>query len=210
MFTGIIEESGKIQTINNKSVVVLCRKILEDTKIGDSIAVNGVCLTVTSVGQDFFQADISGETFKVTTFGYLSSGMPVNLERAMPACGRFGGHIVSGHIDSIAKVRSITNNKEFYNLELILNEREAKYCVKKGSITVNGVSLTIAELNENIITITLIPHTYEATNFVSIKSNDYVNIEVDIMAKYIEKFLSTIDNRSSDINMDFLKSNGFC
>lgn len=209
MFTGIIEEIGKIQTISNKSVAVLCFKVLEDTKIGDSIAVNGVCLTVTKIGKDFFEADVSAETFKVTAFDKLKSGTVVNLERAMPACGRFGGHVVSGHVDGIAKVLSITNNKEFYNLELELSKNESKYVVKKGSVTVNGVSLTIAGVNGNLVNIALIPHTYEQTNFSELKSGDYVNIEVDIIAKYIEKFLSTSDNRSS-VDMDFLRTNGFC
>lgn len=209
MFTGIIEETGKIQAIDSKSVVILCREVLGDTKIGDSISVNGVCLTVTGFGKDFFKADVSGETFRVTAFSKLKSGSVVNLERAMPACGRFGGHIVSGHIDGIAKVRSITNNKEFYDLELELCESESKYTVKKGSITVNGVSLTVAGVNKNFVNIALIPHTYEQTNFSELKSGDYVNIEVDIMAKYIEKFLSTGDNRSG-VDMDFLQRNGFC
>lgn len=209
MFTGIIEETGKIQSISGTSITVVCSKVLENTNIGDSIAVNGVCLTVTKLGNGFFEADISSETFKVTAFDKLKSGTVVNLERAMPACGRFGGHIVSGHVDSIAKVISITNNKEFYNLELELAKEITKYTVPKGSITVNGASLTIAEINGIFINIALIPHTYEKTNFSDLKAGDYVNIEVDMLAKYVEKILSTSDNKSS-VDMDFLQANGFC
>lgn len=209
MFTGIIEETGKIQSINDKSIVIVCSKVLEGTNIGDSIAVNGVCLTVTKLGSNYFNADVSAETFRVTAFDKLKTGSCVNLERAMPVNGRFGGHIVSGHVDSIAKVISITNNKEFYNLELELDDKLSKYIVKKGSITVDGVSLTIAHEQDNRVKIAIIPHTYEKTNFFSLKAGDYVNIEVDMLAKYVEKFLSTSDNRSG-VDMDFLRVNGFC
>ncbi len=209
MFTGIIEETGKIQSINGTSITVVCSKVLENTNIGDSIAVNGVCLTVTKLGSNYFNADISAETFRVTAFDKLKTGSCVNLERAMPVNGRFGGHIVSGHVDSIAKVVSITNNKEFYNLELKLDKEITKYTVKKGSIAVNGASLTIAGINGSFINIAIIPHTYEKTNYSDLKAGDYVNIEVDMLAKYVEKILSTSDNRSG-VDMDFLRINGFC
>lgn len=208
MFTGIVEETGKIQSITNNKVVIECRKVLEDTKNGDSIAVNGVCLTVTSIGNGNFTADISPETFNVTALNRLKSGSCVNLERAMSANGRFGGHIVSGHIDGIARINSAKKNNEFYDLEIELSQKEAKYVIKKGSITVNGISLTVAEINQNIVRIAIIPHTYENTCLKNLASGDYVNIEVDIMAKYIEKFLSTSDNKSR-IDMDFLQRNGF-
>ncbi len=209
MFTGIIEETGKIQAINNNSIEIVCAEVLADAKIGDSIAVNGVCLTVSKLGKNSFTADVSPETFRVTAFGRLKTGMGVNLERATKLSTRLGGHIVSGHVDGVAKISSITNNKEFYNLEIELSDDEAKYVIKKGSITVNGISLTIAEINGNIIKIAVIPHTYESTNLSELKSGDYVNIECDIIAKYIEKFLSTRDNKSG-VDMDFLQRNGFC
>lgn len=208
MFTGIVEETGKVQSITNNRVVIECEKVLEDTKNGDSVAVNGVCLTVTSVSRENFTADISPETFGITALNKLKSGSCVNLERAMIAGGRFGGHIVSGHVDGVAKIGSIKKNNEFYDLEIELSPNESKYVIKKGSITVNGISLTVAEINGNRARIAIIPHTYENTCLKNLNSGDYVNIEVDIMAKYIEKFLSTGDNRSR-IDMDFLQRNGF-
>ena len=209
MFTGITEEKGKIQSIGNDYIIVKCSKVLEGSNIGDSIAVNGVCLTLTETGSDFFKADVSPETFKVTAFLKLKTGDFVNLERAMLAEGRFGGHIVSGHVDGIARVISIVKNNDFYNLIIELNEGEIRYTVKKGSITVNGVSLTIADIEGERAEFAVIPHTWEATNLSDLKTGDFVNIEVDILAKYVEKFLSTRDNKSG-INMDFLVKNGFC
>lgn len=209
MFTGITEEKGKIQTIKNNSVIINCHKVLDGCKIGDSIAVNGVCLTVTEIGKSFFIADISPETLKVTALNYLKTGDFVNLERALPANGRFGGHIVSGHIDGTARIITIVKNNNFYDLEIELNPSESRYVIRKGSITINGISLTVANVEGERIKIAIIPHTYENTNLSDLKTGDYVNIEVDIVAKYIEKFLSTRDNKSG-ISMDFLEENGFC
>ena len=209
MFTGIAEETGKIQTISENGIEIECAKVLEDAKIGDSIAVNGVCLTVIQNSGNSFKADMSPETFRVTAFPYLKAGMHVNLERAMSANGRFSGHIVSGHIDGTAKVIALSRNRESFDLEIELSENELRYVIRKGSICVNGISLTIAEISGKRIKIAVIPHTYECTALSELKNGDYVNIEVDIMAKYIEKFLSTSDNRSR-INMDFLQRNGFC
>ena len=207
MFTGIVEETGKIQFVTDRKVVIKCQKILEDAKIGDSIAVNGVCLTITDINKDTFSADISPETFKVAC--KLNLGTTVNLERAMLANGRFGGHIVSGHVDGVAKIVELKNNGDFYDLKLELSENEAKYVIRKGSITVNGISLTIAEVVGGLINLAIIPHTYENTCLKELKIGDFVNVEVDMMAKYIEKFLSTSDNRSR-IDFDFLQRNGFC
>ena len=207
MFTGIVEETGKIQFVTDRKVVIKCQKILEDAKIGDSIAVNGVCLTITDINKDTFSADISPETFKVAC--KLNLGNTVNLERAMLANGRFGGHIVSGHVDGVAKIVELKNNGDFYDLKLELSENESKYVIRKGSITVNGISLTIAEVVGGLINLAIIPHTYENTCLKELKIGDFVNVEVDMMAKYIEKFLSTSDNRSR-IDIDFLQRNGFC
>lgn len=207
MFTGIVEETGKIQFVTDRKVVIKCQKILEDAKIGDSIAVNGVCLTITDINKDTFSADISPETFKVAC--KLNLGNTVNLERAMLANGRFGGHIVSGHVDGVAKIVELKNNGDFYDLKLELSENEAKYVIRKGSITVNGISLTIAKVVGGLINLAIIPHTYENTCLKELKIGDFVNVEVDMMAKYIEKFLSTSDNRSR-IDFDFLQRNGFC
>lgn len=203
MFTGIVEESGKIQSITSNKITVECKTILEGTKLGDSIAVNGVCLTVTDLTSGTFTADISPETFRI--IAPLKSGGYVNLERAMPASGRFGGHIVSGHVDGKGKFLGVNKSNEF---EFELPTELSKYVIKKGSITINGISLTIAEAGVNEITLAIIPHTLENTNLKFLKSGDFVNIEVDMLAKYVEKFLSTVDNKS-DVTMDLLQENGF-
>lgn len=207
MFTGIVEETGKVQAITDRKVVIECKKVLEDSKIGDSIAVNGVCLTITSISENSFSADISPETLRVSC--KLKQGEIVNLERAMSADGRFGGHIVSGHVDGVATIVGIKNNGEFYDLQIKLSDEESKYVIKKGSITINGISLTIAKIEGSLINLAIIPHTYENTCLKWLKNGDFVNIEVDILAKYIEKFLSTSDNKSR-IDIDFLQRNGFC
>ena len=208
MFTGIVEEVGKVLSISEKKAVIECKLVLENTKNGDSIAVNGVCLTVTNINANSFTADVSPETFMVTALNELKSGSSVNLERAMPANGRFGGHIVAGHVDGIGKVGNVSPNNGFFDLAIELNPREAKYIVKKGSITVNGVSLTVADISGNVIKIAVIPHTFRNSCLREIQRGNYVNIEVDILAKYVEKFLSTSDNKSV-IDEDFLKRNGF-
>jgi len=208
MFTGIIEELGKVRQITNNSIEIECKTVLEGSKIGDSISVNGVCLTITTLAKDGFTADISPETFKVTALNGLKTGDFVNLERAMVVNGRFGGHIVSGHIDGMGKGVNIKKVGSFYNIEIELPSELSKYTIKKGSIGINGISLTIAEIKDNIITIAVIPHTYENTNLKYLKTGDFVNIETDILAKYVEKFLSTGDNRSR-IDYDFLTENGY-
>ena len=208
MFTGIIEELGKILGITSNKITVECETVLEGTKLGDSIAVNGVCLTVVDIAKKYFVADVSQETFKVTSLSGLKIGDVVNLERAMPADGRFGGHIVSGHVDGLARFIEAKENGAFYDLKIELSPEQSKYVVKKGSISINGISLTVASILENTITIAVIPHTYENTNLKTLKRNDFVNIEVDMMARYIEKFLSSSDNKSR-ISLEFLQENGF-
>ena len=209
MFTGIVEEVGTVKAVTDRNITVKCASVLNGTKIGDSIAVNGICLTVTEISENAFTADVSEETFKVSALNCLKTGSYVNLERALKADGRFGGHIVSGHIDGVAKIKTITPQNGFFNLEIELQENESRYVIRKGSIAINGISLTIADVMNNIVMIAVIPHTYENTCLKYLKNGDYVNIEVDIFAKYVEKFLSTSDNRSR-INLDFLQRNGFC
>lgn len=208
MFTGIIEEIGKILSITEREICIEAKNVLENTKIGDSIAVNGVCLTVRNILKNAFSADISPETYRVTSFSQQQSGSYVNLERAVLAGGRFGGHIVSGHVDGIGKIKNLSKDCNSYNLEILLDDSDSKYVVKKGSIAVNGTSLTVAEIRKNKITIAIIPHTYENTSLKYLKHGDFVNIETDILAKYIEKILSTTDNKIG-ISMDFLRENGF-
>lgn len=208
MFTGIIEELGKILSITEKRIIVECATILEGTKLGDSIAVNGVCLTVVELSSNSFSADISPETLQVTALGKLQKGDFINLERALAANGRFGGHIVSGHIDGLGKFIDCPKKGDFYELKVELKPEQAKYVIHKGSITINGISLTIAEVSTNYIKAAIIPHTYENTSLKTLKNGDFVNIEVDMIAKYIEKLLSTSDNKSR-ISLEFLQEHGF-
>ena len=208
MFTGIIEELGKIQTITQNKITIQAKTVLEGTKLGDSIAVNGVCLTVTKINYDSFVADISPETMRITALGYLKKDSLVNLERAVQVGARLGGHIVSGHVDGLATCKYIKKEGDFYNVGIELPAELSKYIVKKGSITVNGISLTVADMDENSIEIAIIPHTFENTNLKTLQIGYYVNIETDILAKYVEKFLSTSDNKSG-ISMEFLMEHGF-
>ena len=208
MFTGIIEETGKIQSVTTDKIFIEADTVLQGTKVGDSIAVDGVCLTVTEINNKIFTADVSAETFKVTALKNLKSGSAVNLERAMHADGRFGGHIVSGHIDGTGKIVKLKKENEFYDIEIELSPENSKYVVRKGSVTVNGISLTVADVNADKIRIAVIPHTFRNTNLNTLQIGSIVNIETDILAKYVEKFLSTGDNRTG-IDMEFLLENGF-
>lgn len=210
MFTGIIEETGVVQSFKkseNASITIECKNVLEGTKIGDSIAIDGVCQTVTELTSNSFSAQISNETLSVTTFQNIKVGAKVNLERALTLSSRLGGHIVSGHVDGLGKIKSIEKSLDFYNVKFEIDNSLTKYIAKKGSITINGISLTIADINSNEIKIAIIPHTFENTNLKHLKNGDFVNIEVDILAKYVENFLST--NNNSVINENFLKENGF-
>ena len=208
MFTGIIEEIGIVKSITNNKIAILAKTVLNNTNIGDSIAVNGVCLTVVKTGEDYFEADISPETMNVTALNNLNLGHLVNLERAMPADGRFGGHFVSGHVDCVGKYKEVKKEGDFYNIKIEIPEKYTKYIAKKGSVAINGISLTVADINTNIILIAIIPHSFKNTNLKTLKNGDCVNIETDILAKYVEKFLSTSDNKSG-ISMEFLMENGF-
>lgn len=223
MFTGIIEEIGIVKEFSksakNALIVVECQKVLEvgpyGTKIGDSIAIDGVCQTVTALSSSSFSAQVSSETLDVTTFSRLKTGSKVNLERALTLSARLGGHIVSGHVDGLGKIKQIQKiqdqkHSDFYNIKFETEKDTAKYIVKKGSITLNGISLTVADIVSNEITIAVIPHTFENTNLKQLKSGDFVNIEVDILAKYVEKILSTGNNISKKgVDDNFLKENGF-
>ncbi len=208
MFTGIIEELGEVKSVTNSNITIKSNRVVNGTSIGESISVNGVCLTVTDIGKDYFTADISQETKRVTSLNNIRPSSYVNLERAMLLNGRFGGHIVTGHVDGIGKIISAQKNGEFFDMKIIISEKDAAYVVKKGSVTINGISLTVADINDKELYIAIIPHTYENTNLKYLKSGDVVNVETDILAKYVEKFLSTSDNRTG-ISMEFLRENGF-
>lgn len=211
MFTGIVEEIGIVKSLTKNGtqavIAIECNKVLLDTKLGDSIAINGVCQTAVEINANSFSVEVSSATLEVTTFKTLKVGDKVNLERALTLQSRLGGHLVSGHVDGVAKVKNIQKDANFYNLSFELDKNLMKYIAKKGSITINGISLTIAELTSSEVKIAIIPHTFENTTLKNLKYNDFVNVETDILAKYVEKFLST--NNNSVIDEDFLKGNGF-
>lgn len=214
MFTGIIEEIGTIKSLlkrgDNALITIGCHNILEGTKIGDSISIDGVCQTVTEINSSSFSAEVSAETLNITTFAKLKNGMEVNLERALTLRSRLGGHIVSGHIDGLGKIKLSEKQGNFYNINFEIEKDLAKYIAKKGSLTVNGISLTIADIISGEVKVAVIPHTFENTNLKNLKNGDFVNIEVDILAKYVENFLSSNDNNcKSVVDENFLKENGF-
>ena len=212
MFTGIIEEIGEIKNFSKLSVgavvEVACSEVINGTKIGDSISINGVCETVTDLTSYSFFAKISDETLRVTTFNGLKTGAKVNLERALTLNSRLGGHIVSGHVDCVGKLVNIEKLSDFYNLDFEIPSEQEKYVVYKGSVAVNGISLTIAQVYGNIFRVAIIPHTYENTCLKTLSAGDYVNIETDILGKYVEKMLSVRDNKK-DISIEYLQENGF-
>lgn len=196
MFTGIVEETGFIKSFDGHKLIVECSKALENTQIGDSIAIDGCCQTVVAMSANSFSADVSAETLKITK-GF-KTGECVNLERALLPQTRMGGHIVQGHIDGTAKYLG--------DMTFEVPKELDKYIVYKGSITVNGVSLTVSKNKNNTFSVAIIPHTLENTNLKYLKIGDLVNIETDILGRYVEKFLSTKNN---NITEDFLKENGF-
>lgn len=221
MFTGIIEEIGTVKEFTKSGttavIVVECNKILDHSTfthlplhhslIGDSIAIEGVCQTVTKFDKNSFSAQVSAETLNVTTFANLKKGQQINLERALTPTSRLGGHIVTGHVDGLGKIKNIQKLSDFYNIKFEVEKDLYKYIAKKGSIAINGISLTIANVASNEFEIAVIPHTFENTTLKNLKTGDFVNIECDILAKYVEKLLSTDNNKSLDEK--FLKENGF-
>ena len=215
MFTGIVEEIGTVESLTPTSeayqLKIKASRILEDVHLGDSIAVNGVCLTVTSFNQGEFSVDVMPETVKASTIHTLSRGSSVNLERAMAANGRFGGHFVAGHVDGVGKILSRTplSNAVYYEIEV--DPSLLHFMVNKGSITVDGTSLTLFELTDHSFTISLIPHTLSETVLGQKDKGSLVNIECDMMAKYIRKFIhpeQAVEKKSS-LTPSFLEKHGF-
>ena len=215
MFTGIIEELGTIDRVERGSesavLHIHCHDVLEGTKIGDSIAVNGVCLTVTSMGADCYTADVMAETLDRSSLGRLQKGSRVNLERAMPADGRFGGHIVAGHIDGTGTVQSIEKDETAVWYKIGADASILRYIVEKGSITIDGISLTVARVGTGDFSVSIIPHTQENTVLKDRKVSDIVNLETDIIGKYVEKLMLPKENETSQskVTMSFLAENGF-
>ncbi|MEH7387645.1 riboflavin synthase [Bacillus sp. JJ1521] len=217
MFTGIVEEIGKVKAINGSQesieMVIQAKKILEDVNLGDSISVNGVCLTVTEFTSDGFTVDVMPETIKSTSLRELRQQSPVNLERAMSVGGRFGGHIVSGHVDGIGKIvrKEPKGNAVYYEIEI--PEELVQFMIYKGSVTVDGTSLTIFGLTENTFTISLIPHTLSETILHKKGVGDIVNIECDMLGKYVSQFMQRSfgneKSTKSKITASFLEEHGF-
>ncbi|MGI6126861.1 MAG: riboflavin synthase [Planifilum sp.] len=194
MFTGIVEEVGRIEGIKRRGasmvLEVACRRVLEDVRIGDSIAVNGVCLTVISFSDSTFSADVMPETMNRTNLGELQIGSPVNLERALAAGDRFGGHFVQGHVDGTGMIESLTPDENAVRFRIGVPEELTRWMVEKGSVAINGISLTLVEVGERHLTVSVIPHTLEATQLKEAQVGDRVNIECDMIAKYTAKLLS--------------------
>lgn len=216
MFTGIVEEMGQIRSIvRGASSAVLsieANLILEDLKIGDSVAVNGVCLTATSIGAGGFTADVMHETLNRSSLGALQKGSHVNLERAMLANGRFGGHIVSGHIDGTGTIGSIQKDDNALWYMILADAKLLRYIVEKGSVTIDGISLTVADVQSDRFAVSLIPHTAKVTVLGEKRTGDIVNLETDIIGKYVEKLMKpTVEEtkQKSGITMEFLAENGF-
>lgn len=209
MFTGIIEEIGEIAALSpgaiSCSLAIKGKLIFDDLKIGDSVAVNGVCLTVTTINGETFTADVMAETMRRSSLGTLKKGSKVNLERAMAANGRFGGHIVAGHIDGAGFVQSLVREDNAVWVTVTADETLMRYIVEKGSIAIDGISLTVAKVFKDAFSVSVIPHTAGETTLLSKRAGDRVNLECDIIGKYVEKLVG----KSNSLTEDFLKEYGF-
>lgn len=215
MFTGIVEEIGTVVDFeasqNILRIKVQASKVLEETYLGDSISTNGVCLTVTDIGKNYFYADVMGETVRRSNLGTLKKGDKVNLERAMAANSRFGGHIVSGHIDGEGKITSYEKEGNAVWITIDTDREILKYVVEKGSIAIDGISLTVAYVDDRKFKVSIIPHTSEETTLLKKKIGEEVNLECDVIGKYVEKLLgfNKKNDEKKSITMDFLINNGF-
>ena len=212
MFTGIIEERGILQevqrSVNCAKVTIQAKKVLEEIKLGDSIAVNGICLTVTSFTKDIFTADVMPETWRRCSISQLSKGQLVNLERAMPMNGRFGGHIVSGHIDDIGRIQGMKREENAVLYEILAEEKILRYVIEKGSIAIDGISLTVTNVTDKSFFVSVIPHTVQNTNLKERKKGEFVNLEADCIGKYVSKFLD-VTKKEETITENFLMEHGF-
>jgi len=215
MFTGIVEEMGAItsleKTLAGTRMTILASTVMGDLKIGDSVSVNGICLTVVSKGERDFSVDVSPETLSVTTLGHLTAGAPVNLERPMKLNERIGGHLVAGHVDGVGTIRSRhqEGNAIFFTIEA--PQEILRYCVVKGSITVDGISLTINDVSNNGFSVAIIPHTAKVTTLGLKQVNDTINLESDLIGKYVERLLqerSQLPKTTPIIDKDYLQKRG--
>ena len=211
LFTGLIEEVGTVRRVSPAQGVIeiQAQTVLAGTRIGDSIAVNGVCLTVTALKPDGFTADVMAETLRRSALGSLTSGSQVDLERAMPADGRFGGHIVSGHIDGTGVIQSMRQEGNAVWVTITAPAFILRGIVEKGSIAIDGISLTVAAVDDVSFSVSIIPHTGGQTILLDKKAGDMVNLENDIIGKYVERFLQPQAKPESAITMEFLAKHGF-
>ncbi len=205
MFTGIIEEIGRVRAARPARLTLTAKKVLEDTEPGDSIAVNGACLTVTELSPHSFSVDVMPETLRRTNLGALRSGDGVNLERPLAAGGRFGGHFVQGHVDGVGRLRSVVPENEALLLKFEAPQEIMRYIVQKGFIAVDGVSLTVVECNSTTFSVSLVTYTLENTTLGGRRPGDMVNLEVDIIAKYVAR----LREGGAAITMEFLAEHGF-
>lgn len=215
MFTGIVEEIGTIAHIQrgqySARLTIRATKVLEDAKLGDSIAVNGICLTVTSVDAGTFQADVMHETLNRSTLAKLKQGSCVNLERAMSANGRLGGHIVSGHVDGMGRIVEIRQDDTAIWYTIQTETAIMRYIIEKGSVAIDGISLTVARVEADRFSVSAIPHTVQETILKERREGDCVNLENDMIGKYIEKLLQPVTETPTQgrITMDFLNRHGY-
>lgn len=217
MFTGIVESLGKVESLQSVGGDIRLRiqsnLDMSDVHLGDSIATNGICLTVIDWGEHWYEADVSRESLNRSTVGQWKVGQLVNVEKAMLPTTRFGGHIVSGHVDAVGEITTVRQDARSLYFEVTAPVEIAKYLAEKGSITVDGISLTINHLRGNILSLNLIPHTAERTNISTWKTGTKVNLEVDVLARYIERLLlgdkAAEQKTESKLTMDFLAANGF-
>ena len=213
MFTGIVEELGTVRRVlpgaRAGKIVIGAKKVLEDVHIGDSIAVNGVCLTVVAASADEFTADVMPETLRKSGLGTLKAGDPVDLERAMAANGRFGGHIVSGHIDGVGRIVETHPEENAVIVTISAPPEILALIVEKGSIAIDGISLTVAALTKTTFSVSIIPHTAAETVLLKKRAGDVVNLENDIVGKYVQKLLGNASGTSSGLTLEYLQANGF-
>ena len=217
MFTGIIESLGKVESLQSVGGDVRLRigtsLDMSDVHLGDSIATNGICLTVIEWGENWYAADVSRESLNRTTLGTWKVGQRVNVEKAMLPTTRFGGHIVSGHVDAVGEITVVREDARSIYYEVTAPAEIAKYLAEKGSVTVDGISLTINHLRGNVISLNLIPHTAERTNIGTWKTGAKVNLEVDVLARFIERLMlgdkAAETKEQSKLSMAFLAENGF-
>jgi riboflavin synthase len=213
LFTGIVEELGQVRSFESHEggakVLISARTVTEGTSDGDSIAVNGVCLTALSVSPEGFSADVSRETLNRSTLGQLTAGSRVNLERAVTPSTRLGGHIVQGHVDGPGEFISAVQNGDFWTVRIGFPPEMGQYFVYKGSVSVEGISLTIASLTDSFFEIAIIPKTWELTNLSALNPGDAVNLEADVIAKYVERILTYRETKTDGVTMELLKDAGF-